>query len=147
MSKICFSCGAKLEEEAIFCDECGAKQSDTQASQQSEFITQQQNPQLSFSIGSKPLNEQRPSVDLQSDSVNQVPNTMKNSGMGIASFVLGIIAICSFGCLIISDILSFVFSIIALREKNTKHGLAIAGLIMSVISVLLFILLIIIGGS
>ncbi len=70
MSKLCIKCGAELEDQAIFCDECGAKQ-ETITNKSEEPLTQRQ------------LNEQK--------------NNMKQSGMGIVSFILGIISVMTFG--------------------------------------------------
>ena len=56
---------------------------------------------------------------------------MKQSGFGIASLILGIVGLV-FSCFIVGIIPAFlglIFAIIALCQKNTKNGMAIAGLI------------------
>ena len=134
MSKICINCGMKLEENAVFCDECGTKQPDSQSAQQTSLPVQ---PQTTH----QPNYGQAVSNNLQSQPINETSNIIKNSGIGIAAFVLGIIAVCTFGCLIIPDILGLIFAIIALAEKNTKKTLAIVGLIMCIISFFLLIII------
>jgi hypothetical protein len=76
--------------------------------------------------------------------VNLSPDMIKNSAGGIASFVLGIIAICSLGMSVIPAVLSIVMGIIAIKDPSVKHGLPVAGLIMSVISFVLLIIFVII---
>ena len=55
---------------------------------------------------------------------------MKQSGFGIASLILGIVGLV-FSCFIVGIIPAFlglIFAIIALCQKNTKNGMAIAEL-------------------
>lgn len=127
MSKQCIHCGAALEENAVFCDECGTKQVDLAPSQQPSL------PQ--------PNNGQTIPNNLPPQPINQPPTVIKNSALGIAAFVLGIIAVCTLGCLMIPEILGFIFAIIALAEKNTKKNLAIAGLVMCILSIFLLIII------
>lgn len=56
--------------------------------------------------------------------------SMKQSGLGIASMILGIISILT-ACIafgIVPGIIGAVLAIIALCQKDKKHGTAIAGL-------------------
>lgn len=126
MSKVCIQCGVELEEGAAFCDECGAKQQQEQTIQEKQQVRQS-------------------SVSNGNGQNVQGEMPLKNSGMGIASFVIGIISICTLGCFIIPEILGVIFGIVAVTEKNTKHSLAIAGLAMSIISIVLLALIFIIG--
>lgn len=68
---------------------------------------------------------------------------MKQSGLGIASLVLGIIGlILSIAFIgIVPCVLALVFSLVVLKKKDKKHGLAIAGLICSIIGILIFSLI------
>ena len=71
----------------------------------------------------------------------------QQSGLGVASLVLGIIALLT-SCIfigILPAILSLIFSIITLCQKRYKKGMAIAGLVLSICSMILLILLLIIG--
>jgi hypothetical protein len=83
-------------------------------------------------------------INSGNQSANLSPDMIKNSAGGIASFVLGIIAICSLGMSVIPAVLSIVMGIIAIKDPNVKHGLPVAGLIMSVISFVLLIIFVII---
>lgn len=116
MSKFCVKCGAELEDHAAFCDDCGAQQ-----------VTS--NP--------PPIPEQgyQPSMHTSSPE-----NTAKHSGFGITALVLGIISFLTIGILIIPEILGIIFGIIGLLDKPKKTSLAIAGLVLSIFSILLFIL-------
>ena len=77
--------------------------------------------------------------------MNKETTGMKFSGFGIASLVLGIIAICTFGVFLIPEILGLVFGIIGITHKDTKHSLDIAGIVTSIISLLLFILIMLVA--
>ena len=121
MSKKCINCGAELEEEAVFCDECGVQQIASQTTAENVEQTVQNN--------------------FQQDAVSKPMVQMKDSGMGIAAFVLGIVSICTFGCLFIPEILGIVFGVMAVCDKNTKHGLAVGGLVMSGIAAVLVLFL------
>lgn len=124
MSKICIKCGAELEDDAIFCDECGEKQ----IIEQPKVEQIQENQQKKINI----------SVD--------VNEKQKHSGFGIASLILGILSIITLGGLFIPEILGIIFGIIGIRDKTKKHGLAIAGLVTSIIGLIILILLVIIGS-
>lgn len=148
MSKKCNQCGAELENNALFCDECGAQQVTPESTASSaERQTSKVNGKVSSTNqivqGVEALVDRIP-VNSGTQPVNLPPNMVKNSAMGIASFVLGIIAICSFGLSVIPAILSIIMGIIAIKDPNAKHGLPVAGLFMSVISLVILIVLIII---
>lgn len=64
---------------------------------------------------------------------------MKENGFGIASMVLGIIGLL-LSCVFIGlypAIFGLSFSIVGLTKKNVKYGTAIAGLICSIIAILI----------
>ena len=68
---------------------------------------------------------------------------MKQSGLGIASLVLGIIGLLS-SCIIIGivpAIIGLILAIISLTQKDKKHGTAIAGLICCIISIVIFLII------
>lgn len=121
MSKKCVNCGAELEDGAVFCDECGVQQSKEQSQMRSNEKSSENNYQL--------------------NQTNIAVTSGKNTGMGIASLVCGVIAICTLGGFIIPEILGIIFGIIAIRDKTAKNGLPIAGLVMSIISLLLLVLI------
>lgn len=65
---------------------------------------------------------------------------MKQSPLGITSMVLGIISILT-ACIafgIVPGIIGLILAIIALCQKDRKHGTAIAGLVCSVIGIVIF---------
>lgn len=116
MSKFCTACGAELEDNAVFCDECGAKQ-----------IQQPSN--------NMPANKQINGTVVQDES------QMRQSGFGIASFIFGIISIITLGSFYFPEIIGIAFGIAGLKDKSKKHGMAKAGLIMSIIGTVILILL------
>lgn len=116
MSKYCIACGAELEDNAVFCDECGAKQE-----------TQQPSNNMS-------VNEQMANTAVQSET------KMRQSGFGIASFIFGIISIITLGSFYFPEIIGIAFGIAGLKDKSKKHGMAKVGLIMSIIGTVILIL-------
>ena len=114
MSKLCIKCGAELEDQAIFCDECGAKQK-TITNKSEEPLTQRQ------------LNEQK--------------NNMKQSGMGIVSFILGIISVMTFGVFFLPEILGIIFGILGRQDKTKKTGMATTGFVLSLLAVVMWLFL------
>lgn len=147
MSKKCMQCGAELEDNALFCDECGAQQ----ATPEKTVSVEGQVPQTNAKIPStnqivktvEGLVDRIP-INSGNQPANLSPDMIKNSAGGIASFILGIIAICSLGMFVIPAVLSIVMGIIAIKDPSAKHGLPVAGLIMSIISFVLLIISIII---
>lgn len=62
-------------------------------------------------------------------------------GMSITSLVMGIIAVCTFGLFIIPEILGVTFGIIALTNKQKRSVMAIIGIILSILSVIILVLI------
>lgn len=114
MAKFCKCCGTAVEENYKFCTKCGASLEDNQAS----------------NINSQPV------------QTNQVPvNTTSSNGMAIAGFVTSLVSgICFCG---IFSWLSLIFSIIGVSKakdyEGKGKGLAIAGIVISAISLILLI--------
>lgn len=70
----------------------------------------------------------------------------KSSGTAVAALVCGVVSICSCGMLFIPEILGIVLACIAMKDKSRKQTMAKAGLVMSILSgVLFFLLLFVIG--
>lgn len=119
MGKICIKCGEELEDNALFCDNCGEKQLMQNVENQSKVKL--------FS---------RSDIELSD-------NELKQSTFGIVSLVLGIISIVTFGILFIPEILGVLFGVLGICEKDKKKGFALAGLIMSGIMVLFILIAVI----
>ncbi len=72
------------------------------------------------------------------------------SGLAIASMVLGIVSIFTFCFVVISIIcavVGFVLGCVALGSNKKGKGMAIAGIVTSLVSVILLIVLVIIYGT
>lgn len=115
MSKKCIQCGAELENDAMFCDECGAAQ--------------------------KVEKVKKTSVPAEKKS----SDGLKTSGIGIISCICGVISICTLGLFVIPEILGIIFGIIALLTKNVKHVVDIVGLVLSIAALVVLFILIVIG--
>lgn len=111
MSKFCVKCGAELEDDAVFCDDCGAQQ----------VVQQAPVPTVASNLSNK----------------NELVSgrEKKHSGLGITSFVLGLLGVLTFGILFIPEILGIIFGIIGLTDKSKKTEFALIGLILSCIGV------------
>lgn len=74
---------------------------------------------------------------------------MKQSGFGIASLVLGIVSIllACVGIGIFPAILGIIFAIIGFVVKDRKRGTAIAGLICSIVGVIIFLFVFLVADS
>lgn len=145
MSKKCIQCGAELEDNAFFCDECGVQQAtpkSTPSSTQGQVLQGNVKfPSTNQIVQGVEGGVNRTPVNSGAQTANLSPDMIKNSAVGIASFVLGIIAICTFGLFVIPAILSIIMGIIAIKDPGVKHGLPVAGLLMSVISFIILIIL------
>lgn len=73
---------------------------------------------------------------------NAAPQKGDSVGFGVASLVLGILSIFLFSCCVnyITALLAIIFGIVQIVKSN-KRGMAIAGLITSVVSILLSVML------
>ena len=98
--------------------------------------------QNSYHQGSYQQNTQHTNADGGSFYHSSQPN---RNGFGIASMVLGILALVFFcGCINIPlAIISIIFAIIHINRKTGSIGFAIAGMVTSVISVILTVIMIV----
>lgn len=126
----CKNCGAKIEDNSKFCASCGSEiiletpiENNT-PTQEQETI---QNPNVESTNNT------------QAENIENSAPRKKFSGKGIAGFVLSLVGLFIFG--IPCGILGVVFSSIAMKETKTKNlrgkGLAIAGLVISIIDIVL----------
>ncbi len=77
-----------------------------------------------------------------------VPPSKRPDGMAIASFVCGIISVLCCSCYLLAGLLAIsgiIFAIISRRTTGKFHGLCLAGLILSIIGLLLFILIVVVS--
>ena len=132
MSKKCPNCGAELEDNAIFCDECGGR------------LEQQRKPNPDSPSTSPVMRtniSDASAINLQSMVTSKASDGIKNSGLGIASMVLGIISVCFLGILFIPEIVGLILGIIAMGKKDTKHTFAVVGIVTSGIAFVLVVVI------
>lgn len=67
-------------------------------------------------------------------------DSKKNSPIGIASLVFGIVSILTGGIFVIPEVLGFIFGIVALKNEEVKHTLPLIGLIMSAVMLVIAII-------
>lgn len=163
----CKNCGTQLKEGAAFCHQCGIMLG---ASQQSQ-AAQPMQPQAPISEvppmpmppadeNSAPASAAEPEPAMPLNNEQAVPNepsasqvyrmppyaqplqpTQKdNSGFAIASLILGILGVIPCCCAnIVPAVLALIFGIIGL--KSSKKGMAIAGIILSVIGLVFTVII------
>ena len=158
MSKICPKCGRELQDESLFCVNCGqrmdviepltfepASNVPTESVMPQEAPPEQpQTPPLVQAQTPPPVQPQTPPpVQMQTPpSVQQAEEPKKHSGLSIASLVLGIVGLVSCGTLMVPEVLAIVFGLVGIKDKKHKTGMAIAGTILGVVSIVAFIALI-----
>lgn len=67
---------------------------------------------------------------------------IKQSKIGTAALVMGILAMLTLGSFFTFDILGIVFGVIGLRKKDTKTEFAKAGLILSAVATVIIIVIV-----
>ncbi len=80
------------------------------------------------------------------DPYNYMPGPQKESGLGIAGMVLGIVAFL-INPFAICSILAIIFGIIGVCKKDCKKGCAIAAIILGVVTIFWDLFLTIISGG
>ena len=166
MSKICPKCGRELQDESLFCVNCGQRmdviepltfepasnvptepvmpQAAPPVQPQSPPPVQPQTPPPVQAQTPPPVQPQTPPpVQMQTPPpVQQAEEPKKHSGLSIASLVLGIVGLVSCGTLMVPEVLAIVFGLVGIKDKKHKRGMAIAGTILGVVSIVAFIALI-----
>jgi len=140
----CKNCGTELKDGALFCHGCGAEIKKVQSAPVNENVIANTDV-----INEKPQPTEAqptyaPSPFLQPYAMNTPVQSEKkdSSGFAVASLVLGIISLLPICCVnLITAILAFIFGLISL--KSSKKGLAIAGIVLSIIAVLIAVVTII----
>lgn len=121
--KTCPNCGASMADNEKFCGSCGARQPETASSQNTQNIN---NTQTNMNNGNYYQQPAKPT-----------------SGMAVASLVLGICTwIFGWFTLAIPGILGLIFGIVGIQQckhgQKGGNGLAIAGLVLSIIMVAIY---------
>ena len=126
----CNNCGAEIADGAAFCTNCGATQEATQGA------TVQ--PQAPMGYGQQPVYTAQAEPD-------------KSVGLAVAGMVLGIVALVfsccfpyiTFVCALVGCILSGV----SLAKHKGGKGMAVAGLVCSIIGLVPAIMVVVAGAS
>ena len=74
---------------------------------------------------------------------------MENTGLSIASLVLGILGVLAFstGLSFVFSILAIVFAVLCMKKKQGIKGLAVAGLVLGIVGLSLWALLVVLLGG
>ena len=111
---------------------------------QGRYASSQSGTQANYSQNAYGQNTQQTATD--GGSFYHSSSKPSGTGFGIASMVLGILALVFFcGCINIPlAIISIIFAIIHINRKTGSIGFAIAGIVTSVISVILTVIMIVV---
>ena len=73
----------------------------------------------------------------------------ENTGLSIASLVLGILGVLAFstGLSFVFSILAIVFAVLCMKKKQGIKGLAVAGLVLGIVGLSLWALLVVLLGG
>lgn len=129
----CKKCGTEFQE-GIFCPECGTRNeenissSDLRQNQQTEKLEQKRTEETKQESTSKHESEKK----------------VENEGkvMAILSLICGIFSMVTMGCFFIPEILGVIFACFG-KKQGKLRGQAIAGLICSLLSIVIFIVMVI----
>ena len=116
----CKNCGNECSV-GLFCPECGFKNEEESAVQE-------------------PDTSGVSNIDNKTSNVNETPN-QKGKGLAMASLIMGIISILTIGAFVIPEILGIIFALVS-KKDSEMSGLAKAGMICSIISIIVFVLII-----
>lgn len=85
------------------------------------------------------------SIKLNKESTDRTECKKKQSVFGVISFIIGIFNILTLGAYFILGIVGIILGIIGIRDKEKKNGFAAIGLTLSVISLVIFAVMIIVA--
>lgn len=144
----------KPEDMPVFQKNANPTQTDyTQTQPQTEY-QQVQQPEMSYQQEQQPQTNyqqmQQPEMNYQQQAQNiQIPQNTVNtsqsldkpkSGKSVASFVLGLLAILCCPLSFILGVIGLIFGIASRKKKQGKKGLAVTGIVFSIIGIVSSIL-------
>lgn len=147
MSKVCSKCGCIVEDNAKFCDECGAPLNNGEVA-----VAVHGAPSISMYADNNMTNGVRgfasPAINMYEQSVSAQQNvaivTAGNKALGIIALICGIISILTIGCLLFPELVAIICGILSKDSVGKKTKLGKAGLICGIIGCILLALIIII---
>ena len=135
---ICQNCGATISDGTVFCEHCGAQVSAAAPQQpvyQQPVYQQPQQP-----VYQQPVYQQPQQPVYQQPAYQKAPS-VPGKGLGIASMVIGIVALALGICLgwvgVIASIVAIAMGGVGLNKAKAvgaKNGMAVAGLVCSIIA-------------
>lgn len=139
----CKNCGAQITDGASFCTNCGASVAEPPV----QPVQQPVAPVYQQPVYQQPVYQQ---------PVYQQPVSNSGRGMGVAALVMGIVSCCLFWipyvntvCLLmcIAGIILSAISMKKARAAGVSAGIAVAGLVVSIVGLVLALLFFFIYGA
>lgn len=129
----CSNCGNEFDV-GIFCPKCGFKNEQQEVNDNGN----QENTETVFqSNTNKELY-----ITNNVTSTENTNNSNAGKGLAIVSLIMGILSILTIGAFIIPEILGIVFAFVS-KKGGEMRGIAKAGLICSIVSIVLLVLVVI----
>lgn len=154
MSKKCINCGAELDDDQLFCDDCGTKQViEPQPKSKKEKKSKSVPQQTTISESDKQAiiqAEADAKARLEAKKVEKAKKQEERKNnpkhLAVASLILGIISYLSIVTIIIpiaTSILGIIWGVKG--RKSEKKKIAIAGIVLNIGFIVLFIIILILG--
>ena len=144
--KICKACGSKVE--GLFCPECGLKIEDNNCEENIAESSSNENKTVQYDAQPQtaPPSQQTSPFIKDDSQVNSLVTKNKKKGtvFAVLSLVFGITSLVTIGAFILPEILGIVFANLS-KNGEPLHGIAKAGFICSVVSIVLLSLAIILA--
>lgn len=127
----CRQCGTQLSDDSRYCYNCGAPT--PLAEQKDQIAVEDDYDPFAPLVPPTTNNTTQPQPQPQPQSQNAPTSAAENGVFGLLGFIFSFF----------SPILGLIFSIIGLNRKK-NHGLAKAGLILSIVFIALYVIIIIV---
>lgn len=135
---ICNSCNRQIPDNSIYCPECGAPV--TAASEEKNNASEVSSP-YGFSDYSQNPGGTTYNGGLGGTPSSNIDGDPTKDGYSVASLVISLVGLFTCCCGLPINIVSLIFGIIG--TKSTKKGMAIAGIVISVICLVAVLFLVI----
>lgn len=151
MSKVCAKCGSIIEDNAKFCDECGAPVIESSAETQFQKInmySQEKNNSSHMSRKSNTdANNTHSGKQTTANAYSAVEKKTKTGkkAIGVISLIFGILSIITLGGWIIPEIVAIICGLCSKDESGKRTKAGNAGFVCGIIGIVLIVIVIVLA--